>query len=193
VLRLLQLLARARHGAPTGATPPAALPNVRAARAGLPPRALQSLLPVLVPDWPRAPARPSTARGDTVARLPAVRAADDEIDPRAVPQLLRVLASDRPRASARAVAALMDPPEGYAAVTCPAFGRGYQTLQAAPVAFCSVACADTERRPSTPPAEPSHLFRAGRCSYCQEPMRVAPRLHPPFRCPRCAGWRGAAD
>jgi hypothetical protein len=83
----------------------------------------------------------------------------------------------------------MDPPEGYVAVTCPACGRGYQTLEAAPVVFCSVACADSVRLPATPPPEPPPLFRVVRCSYCQEPMRVSPRLRPPFRCPRCAGWQ----
>src|SRR4051794_17025698 len=86
----------------------------------------------------------------------------------------------------------MDPPKGYIMVTCPRCGHGYQTLEAAPVAFCSVACADTAHRPATPPPKPSHLFRAVRCSYCWEPMRVAPRLRPPFRCPRCAGWRRSA-
>jgi hypothetical protein len=83
----------------------------------------------------------------------------------------------------------MDPPEGYAAVLCPVCGQSYQTLRQAPVSYCSVACADTVRRPATPPVEPPHLVRAVRCSYCGEPMRVAPRLRPPFRCPRCAGWR----
>src|SRR5947208_10101084 len=102
--------------------------------------------------------------------------------------LLRVLASDWPGAPTAAVGALMEPPEGYVAVTCSVCGRGYQTLQAAPVAFCSVACADTVRQPAAPPADPPRLFRAVRCSYCGESMRVAPRLHPPFRCPRCAGW-----
>ena len=83
----------------------------------------------------------------------------------------------------------MDPPEGYVAVTCPACGRGYQTLAAAPVPFCAVACADAAARPATPPPAPGHLFRAVRCSYCGEPLRVAPRLRRPFRCARCAGWR----
>jgi hypothetical protein len=83
----------------------------------------------------------------------------------------------------------MDPPEGYVVVTCPACGRDYQTLQQATVAFCSVRCADTARQPTTPPPAPSHLARAVRCSYCREPMQVAPRLRPPYRCPRCAGWR----
>jgi hypothetical protein len=87
------------------------------------------------------------------------------------------------------VAALMEPPEGYVEITCPTCGRGYQTLQAAPAAFCSVACADMVRRLATPPVDPPHLLRAVRCSYCQEPMRVAPRVRPPFQCSRCAGWR----
>jgi hypothetical protein len=83
----------------------------------------------------------------------------------------------------------MEPPEGYVALPCLACGRVYQTLQQAPVPFCSVACADAAHRPATPPPQPPQLLRAVRCSYCQEPMRVAPRLRPPFRCPRCAGWR----
>jgi hypothetical protein len=83
----------------------------------------------------------------------------------------------------------MEPPEGYVAVTCPACGHGYQTLQQAPVAFCSVACADTVHRPSAQPVDPPHLFRAVRCNYCGEPMRVPPRLRPPFWCARCAGRR----
>ena len=60
----------------------------------------------------------------------------------------------------------MDPPEGYVVVPCPVCGRNYQTLRQAPVVFCSVACADTVRRPATPPVEPPHLSRAVRCSYC---------------------------
>jgi hypothetical protein len=35
----------------------------------------------------------------------------------------------------------MDPLDGYLTVTCPTGGHGYQMLEAAPVAFCSVACA----------------------------------------------------
>jgi hypothetical protein len=58
----------------------------------------------------------------------------------------------------------MEPPEGYVALTCPACGRGYQTLQAAPGPFCSVACADTTTLPATPPPAPAQLFRAVRCS-----------------------------
>src|SRR5690242_12078006 len=91
------------------------------------------------------------------------------------------------------MATLLDPPEGYIIVPCPVCGRGSQTLQPAPVIFCSVACADPVHRPATPPPEPLHLFRAVRCSYCREPMHVAPRLRPPFRCPRCAGWRRQTD
>jgi endogenous inhibitor of DNA gyrase (YacG/DUF329 family) len=90
-------------------------------------------------------------------------------------------------------AALMETPEGYVVVPCPVCGRSYQTLREAPVPFCSVACADTMRRPATQPTEPAHLFRAVRCSYCREPVRVAPRLRPPFRCSRCAGWRGSSE
>jgi hypothetical protein len=77
----------------------------------------------------------------------------------------------------------MDLPDGYVALTCPVCGRGYQTLEAAPVPCCSVACADTMRLPATPSPAPPQLFRAVRCSYCQEPMRVAPRLRPPLWSP----------
>jgi hypothetical protein len=70
-----------------------------------------------------------------------------------------------------------------------ASGEWLPLAEAAPVPFCSVACADTVHLPATPSPEPPHLFRAVRCSYCGEAMRVALRLRPPFRCPRCAGWR----
>jgi hypothetical protein len=135
------------------------------------------------------PAQPPQRPGVARPPLHSLRAAERAAQTRALPRLLRLLAPHRPGAPRATVAALMDPPEGYAVITGPVCGRSYETLAAAPVAFCSVACADTERRPSAPPAEPSHLFRAVRCSYCREPMRVAPRLRPPYRCPRCAGWR----
>jgi endogenous inhibitor of DNA gyrase (YacG/DUF329 family) len=60
---------------------------------------------------------------------------------------------------------------------CPICGRGYQTLEAAPVPFCSVACSDVARLVSALSPEVAHrprLLRAVRCSYCQAPMQVAP-------------------
>ena len=86
--------------------------------------------------------------------------------PQPVQGLRLVLAAHRPRAPRAAVATLMDPPDGYVTLTCPVCGHGYQTLQAAAVPFCSVACADAVQRAATPPPEPPHLFRAVRCSYC---------------------------
>jgi hypothetical protein len=83
----------------------------------------------------------------------------------------------------------MDPPDGYVTVTCPTCERRYQTLRAAPAAFCSIACADVTRLVAAMAPSQGHLSRAVRCSYCREPMRVALRLRPPYRCPRCAGWR----
>ena len=84
---------------------------------------------------------------------------------------------------------LMDLPAGYVTVTCAACGRGYLTRATAPVPFCSVACADVTRLVAALAPAQGYLFQAVRCSYCREPMRVAPRLRPPFRCARCAGWR----
>jgi hypothetical protein len=128
------------------------------------------------------PLRPGVAASRSAV---AVAASSSPVRIHPLPDILR---GRDPRTPARTVAALMDPPEGYVAVTCPACGRGYQTLQAAPVLFCSVACADAAHRPATPPpAAVPQLLRAVRCSYCREPMQVAPRLQPPYRCPRCAG------
>ena len=73
------------------------------------------------------------------AAVPPVRTADGEAYARLVPHLLRVLAAHRPGAPRAAVAALMAPPAGYVAVACPVCGRGYQTLQQAPVAFSVMA------------------------------------------------------
>ena len=83
----------------------------------------------------------------------------------------------------------MDRLDGYVARPCLVCGRVYQTLREAPAPFCSVVCADAAQRPATPLALPPRLLRAVRCSSCQEPMQVAPRLRPPFRCPQYAGWR----
>jgi endogenous inhibitor of DNA gyrase (YacG/DUF329 family) len=83
----------------------------------------------------------------------------------------------------------MDPPEGYVALPCLVCGRTYQTLRDALAPFCSIACADAADRPAAPLPERPRLLRAVRCSYCQAPMQVAPRVRPPFQCARCAGWR----
>ena len=48
--------------APAGPAPSAPLSDLRPARAAIPPRAVQSLLPVLASDGPRTPARPAAAR-----------------------------------------------------------------------------------------------------------------------------------
>jgi hypothetical protein len=42
------------------------------------------------------------------------------------------------------------------------------------VEFCSVACTDSVGLPATPPPEPPHLFRAVRCSYCQDQCASLP-------------------
>src|SRR5205814_10410479 len=113
------------------------LSDVRPARAGVPPRALQRLLPVLVSDRPRAAAPPSAPNASGAAALPPLWAVDGDAGAWPVPCLLRVRTTHRPGAPRAAVAALMDPPEGYAAITCPVCGRGYQTLRQAPVAYGS--------------------------------------------------------
>jgi hypothetical protein len=122
--------------------------------------ALPDVRPVLAAARRRAPARAPVAGGTPAAPLYELRPRRARAARRPVPRLLCVSAPDRARATAGVGVALMDPPEGYVAVTCPVCGRGYQTLQAAPVPFCSVACADAVRLPATPPPEPPRLFRA---------------------------------
>jgi endogenous inhibitor of DNA gyrase (YacG/DUF329 family) len=86
------------------------------------------------------------------------------------------------------VAVSVEPPEGYVQVTCPVCQCGYQTLRQAPAPFCSVRCADAACQPLSPPPDSPRLLQVVQCTYCGEPMEVAPRLRPPYRCMRCAGW-----
>src|SRR5262249_31805494 len=88
------------------ASPPAPLPDVRPTRAGGAPRPVQSLLPVLAADRPRATARPAAEGAGASAPLPPLWAPDGGVDPWPLPRLLRVLAPDRPRAPRAPVAAL---------------------------------------------------------------------------------------
>src|SRR5205085_3472925 len=116
---------------------PPAVPPLRAADGAAEARTVRSLLSILV----AVPRRASPGAAPP-APLPDVRPARTAVSRRPLQRLLHVLVPHRPGAPAPAVAALMDPPEGYVAVVCPTCGRGYQTLAAASVAFCSVACAD---------------------------------------------------
>src|SRR5262249_49492666 len=102
---------------------------------------------------PLDPLRHAPAR--RVARSPR-RAAATDAGP------VTLLTPDQPRAPRAPVAALMDPPEGYALVTCPRCGGGSHTLQAAPVALCSAACADAAPHPPPPPPARPQLRRAER-------------------------------
>jgi hypothetical protein len=69
---LLPLLASSRRGSPAGSACPAhtePLPDVRASWDRAPPRAVPRLLHVLVPAWPRAPARTVEAAGRMTDRI----------------------------------------------------------------------------------------------------------------------------
>src|SRR5262249_6425006 len=120
-----------------------------AARAG----SVPDLLPVLAHARLRPPAAAASAALPRAAPLPDLRPARPLAALRSLQCLLHVLVSPRSRAPCAPVAALMEPPEGYALVTCPRCGRGYQMLEAAPAAFCSVACADAAHRPATRPPD----------------------------------------
>src|SRR6185295_10823184 len=100
------------------------------------------LLALLAPHRPRAAPRSPP--------LPDLRATHPDLPPGPVPGVLPVPLAHRPRAPRAAVAALMDPPEGYVALPCLVCGRVYQTLRAAPAPFCSVACADAAHRAGDP-------------------------------------------
>jgi hypothetical protein len=98
-----------------GPRPPPALPDVRPARATVPPRPVQCLLPVLVSDGPRAAAPPPAKRCGGPTLLYALRAADLEANTQLVPGLLQVLVAPRPRAPAAVVVppiALYGPQDG---------------------------------------------------------------------------------
>jgi hypothetical protein len=118
---LLPVLAPVWHRAGAAAAPMASrnaapLSDMRTAQERTPPRPVPRLLYVLASDGPRAPARPAAENSDDSAPLPPVRTANCEADPRRVPYVLSVPAPHRPRAPRAAVAALMDPPEGYVAL-----------------------------------------------------------------------------
>src|SRR5207302_8285376 len=101
--------------ATTAPGPAAAVPNVRAHRPPAVAGPVLGLLPALVSAQPRG----------RLAPLPDVRTRRPGTPPRPMPRLLHVLVPAWPRPSRRAVAARLDPPDGYVVVTCPGGSADY--------------------------------------------------------------------